>query len=162
MKAEALGSIRAILLAAIPVLVLFVTACEEPSAAFDARLGDFFDDLGDASSNSDHAQLVDRHFHPDTQSLSAIRTAEFWEGTKFDSPNVSSYSWTRGDDTSSDDHGGTQRVSVRVNPSGRLAFDADFYMKESGGEQKIRALDDNDPDRDDVLIKSLPTPLYSP
>ncbi len=161
MKSKGLRDIRQFLFVVSAIAILLIAGCEEPSVSINARLGDFFDDLGDATSNSEHARLVDRHFHPDTESLSQIRTAEFWGNTKFDSPNVSSYSWNRTGDSSSNDFGGTTRVSVRVDPSGPPAFDAHFFMDTSGGDQKIRAID-QDPSDDDVLIKSLPTPLYSP
>ncbi|MFP4642811.1 MAG: hypothetical protein ACLFM0_00495 [Spirochaetales bacterium] len=161
MKGKSLRCVRPVLFAAAASLVLLVGACEEPSVSIEARLGDFFDDLGDARSDSEHAALVRRHFHPDTENFSQIWTAQFWQNSIFRSRNVSSYSWTIESESESDEYGGTTRVRVGVEPSGPPSFDADFYMKTSGGDQKIRAVDDLSESKD-VLIESLPQPLYSP
>ncbi|MFW6387897.1 MAG: hypothetical protein ACOC0B_01350 [bacterium] len=144
-------------------LVLSVAGCSLFPVSIEARLGDFFDDLEDASSDSDYGDLVDRHIHPDAARFSQAKSAEWWDGT-FLGGDGSDYSWSVQDNSESSEFSGSRRVEVSVDVNSISYDDTVFYMKQDGSDWKIRAIYESVAleDDDDPLLESVVDPSSSP
>lgn len=128
----------------------FITACPNPDQLMDARINDFLDDLSDfetgaTSANQSLAErIVNRHIHPGAEDRDAARFPAYWENSQFDPFDATSYSWSLSNSQESSSFSGTNRRSGTVTRTGAAggSITAVFFMKQSGSDWLIRAIDD--------------------
>lgn len=142
------------------IVAAFITACPNPDQLMDARINDFLSDLaqldGSSGDNAKVENIVSTHLHPDAQSGDQA-SAEFWRTSIFNADNAQSYTWTlvsTGDVTGFG--GATRRTgTVRVNLGGGDSTplsNVRFFMKQSGMDWRIRAINDG---ADDNLFQNI-------
>lgn len=126
----------------------FITACPNPDQLMDARINDFLRDVaqldGTGGANLDRADsIVTDHLHPQMESRDQARSPQFWDDSFLNAFGTTSYSWSV---TSVDDvptfSQSVRRSGTVVRSGGGGSTPARFFMKQSGADWLIRAIDD--------------------